>query len=974
MSIAAARLRVDVDANTKAAEGALGKFSENLKKPAKGFSMAKAAALSFAGGAAVAFGSKIIMAASDLNEEVSKSATVFGAATPALKTVTTAVDDLAKKFGLNKTEMTAAASGFGLLGQAVGITGAPLAKMSTGLTQLAADAMSFYNVPMDQALADIKSGLVGQSEPLLKYGVILNETAVKAEAVRLGLVKTGQTLTENDKVTARTSLITKGFSKASGDLARTQGSVANRLREVTNRAKNAAAELGTALLPAASAALGGLLELSGGIKNNLGPAFDNAKRAWGQLMDGFTGKKPPVGIFGAIGAEAASLAAQVKPVLEDLVAKAKTAGTDLIANIATGMKTGNWAALGASLRDGLTTALNAVAQGSVALFAALGRMIQAVPWGDLAMQIGRQVPTMLLGLVVGILNFDLGSVLKTLKDHWFEVLIGIISIAFAPARFIGKLGTILNKIPFVGSLLKWGLDALVKFSKGLVSGIGKLFSTFAKGFFDGIASRFPVIASRFGGALTNLASRLLIGYVRIWISAAQLPLKLGEAILRGVGAVGGAAGRLVGGLLRPLLAGAGRALSAGARIISFLMRPFSNIGGKLVSAGASLIRGFISGIGSMIGSVKSTLGNLTNSLTSWKGPPAKDAMLLHRSGQLVMTGFRRGLESKYGSIQASLGAYTKRLAEVKVRLKAFEDIGKSIGRAFTAGITGTRGSIESAMNTLTDKITARSTQLGKRVVSVLTREISWARGRLTALADKISDIEARKSDFGSVSASVTGTGNIAGLGATTKADGSSGPATSDGIVSDLKAKVAAAKEFAAQLATLKGQGLNAQSLSDLVNAGVEAGGATAKALVAGGKQAVAQVNALTKQLVGVSYKVADVGSKAMFSAGKAAAEGLARGFAAQEAVLRQEMVKIAKILEAEIANTLKRARPKVPAPPRPAPRRPTATASRPAGSARASGAPRARVVNVNVVNHNPVAQPASVTTNRALDHVRVLGL
>lgn len=121
--------------------------------------------------------------------------------------------------------------------------------MSTQLGKLAADASSFYNVPLPEALQAIQSGLVGEAEPMRRFGVLLNAQAVDAEAARLGLEKVGKEYTEGAKAQARASLIMSGMKDATGDLERTQGSLANRIKELKGRAANFAADLGTKLLP-----------------------------------------------------------------------------------------------------------------------------------------------------------------------------------------------------------------------------------------------------------------------------------------------------------------------------------------------------------------------------------------------------------------------------------------------------------------------------------------------------------------------------------------------------------------------------------------------------------------------------------------------------------------------------------------------------------------------------------------------------
>jgi hypothetical protein len=124
-----------------------------------------------------------------------------------------------------------------------------VAKLSMKFTQLAADMSSFFNVPAADALAALRSGLVGEAEPLRRFGVLLSEAAVKAEAVRLGIAKTGAELTEQQKVQARASLIMRSLNKASGDYARTSDGVANRMRAAGERAKELGARFGQLLIP-----------------------------------------------------------------------------------------------------------------------------------------------------------------------------------------------------------------------------------------------------------------------------------------------------------------------------------------------------------------------------------------------------------------------------------------------------------------------------------------------------------------------------------------------------------------------------------------------------------------------------------------------------------------------------------------------------------------------------------------------------
>lgn len=292
MAITAAKLQVDVDANTKGfrrgiddADGRVRTFGDKLKSGMGTVAKWGLVAAGAASAAAAAFGVKAVGAASDLNETLSKTEQVFG---EAVGQVTSFADKMAESFGLPKTEILDAASNIGLVAKASGLSEAAAADMSTEMSQLAADASSFFNVPLPQALEKIRSGLVGEAEPLRSFGVLLSAAAVEEKAVAAGIAEAGEELTEQQKVMARAMLIQEGMTDASGDLARTQDSVANRTRELKGRFQNFTAEIGQRLLPVAEKVLSwagdhmpaAMDAVSSFIDNRLIPTFNRISSWW----------------------------------------------------------------------------------------------------------------------------------------------------------------------------------------------------------------------------------------------------------------------------------------------------------------------------------------------------------------------------------------------------------------------------------------------------------------------------------------------------------------------------------------------------------------------------------------------------------------------------------------------------------------------------------------------------------------------
>jgi len=247
---------------TKASAGALGELGAGFNRIGGQAAFLLGASAS-AGGAAMAVGLyKAAGAASDLSETMNKADVVFG---PASESVKAQAQEMADAFGYPKKTFIDAAASLGLIGKAAGQTQTQAAAMGADFSKLAADVSSFYNVPLDEALQAIRSGLVGESEPLRRYGVLLSEAAVQSEAARMGIAQVGDELSEAQKVQARASLITKGLGDAQGDLARTADGAANKQREAWGRVENAAADLGATVLPVFTQLLSGVAEAVGGI-------------------------------------------------------------------------------------------------------------------------------------------------------------------------------------------------------------------------------------------------------------------------------------------------------------------------------------------------------------------------------------------------------------------------------------------------------------------------------------------------------------------------------------------------------------------------------------------------------------------------------------------------------------------------------------------------------------------------------------
>ena len=253
--------------NGKGAEAAIKEFQNLTKASDKAAfainKMAVPAAIAF--GAIVAGGYKAAQAASDFNETVSKSGIIFGTASTAIKKF---ADTAASSLGLSKQAALDAAATMGIFGKSAGLAGDDLSNFSIEMVKLSGDLASFHNAnPADVALA-LGAALRGEAEPIRRFGVLLNDAAVKAQAMKMGLYDGTGALSAQAKVLATQKLILEQTSDAQGDFARTSEGAANQQRILKASVDNAKVAIGQAFLPVLEASLPVLVQFSTLLGNN----------------------------------------------------------------------------------------------------------------------------------------------------------------------------------------------------------------------------------------------------------------------------------------------------------------------------------------------------------------------------------------------------------------------------------------------------------------------------------------------------------------------------------------------------------------------------------------------------------------------------------------------------------------------------------------------------------------------------------
>jgi ABC-type transporter Mla subunit MlaD len=253
-----------LSSTSAASTGAAGKLNGLIAPLSK---LGLAAAGAFAGFSALNLGKQMVKLAIDAVESENLFTVSMGKMG---ESASTWAKRISQDLGLYETEVKKFLGTFNVMLTSMGLAPEKAYEMSTALTQLAYDMASFYNIDFATAFEKLQSGISGEVEPLKRLGIIVNESTSEQAALRHGLIKTGDTMNDQQKVIARYLAIMDQTSMAQGDLARTADSPANALRRLEANFSELGETLGQIVVPA-------LTELVKMANNALGPLKELAK-------------------------------------------------------------------------------------------------------------------------------------------------------------------------------------------------------------------------------------------------------------------------------------------------------------------------------------------------------------------------------------------------------------------------------------------------------------------------------------------------------------------------------------------------------------------------------------------------------------------------------------------------------------------------------------------------------------------------
>jgi hypothetical protein len=240
------KLKRELGATQAAANNASKVFDISFGKIAGAVSGAYAAVMGFR--ESFEFIGDSIKKSSDLAETMNKVNVIFGSSAGSVSDFASAA---VEQLGMTRQEALDGASTFAVFGKASGLAGDSLVGFSKNLVQLSTDFASFYNTSPAEAIQAIGAALRGESEPIRKYGVLLDDATLKAEAMKLGLYDGSGALDSQAKSLAAYNAILSQSGIAQGDFANTSDSLSNQLKIVTASFSELKTEIGNELQPVA---------------------------------------------------------------------------------------------------------------------------------------------------------------------------------------------------------------------------------------------------------------------------------------------------------------------------------------------------------------------------------------------------------------------------------------------------------------------------------------------------------------------------------------------------------------------------------------------------------------------------------------------------------------------------------------------------------------------------------------------------
>lgn len=558
-----------------------------------------------------------------------------------------------------------------------------------------------------------------------------------------------------------------------------------------------------------------------------------------------------------------------------------------------------------------------------------------------------------IGLVVIAIGALVAAVVLAYKNS--ETFRNVVTAAWSAIKsvVVGAATAVWSAVQKVGQVFL----TLVKYQPGvfIIRHWREILS-----FFKGIPAKVKAVFAA-AGAWLVAAGRGIITGLRNGVTGAWGAVQSFVGGIKGrvVGALASAASWLVSagrgvinGLRNGITGAWGTVTSWLSGVPGMVKAAVSGAASWLYSAGADVVRGFINGLKSMAGSVTSAVkSSITDKIPGFVkkrlgiSSPSK---VMKAIAKWIPIGIAAGIRGGASEVEAAIKRTTDRITDLykkavekraKEIIKAEKKAGKKITQAEatkraarqlkdvreyvkrTQAIVKAQGKRSKASKAFgsadawTDALVGSLNGNGKfikgaQVQNATLKDIAVARdvlaNRLAAANEALVEAIKVRDDFAaSVASGVRSFTSLLHAVGQVNAYGFQQAVTGADIVKSMTDRLNVVRTFAQNMATLLANGLNQQTYQELIEAGPEAAGAYAQALVDGGATTIAEVNNLQGQINVAANALGSESAANLYQAGVDAAQGLVNGLSSQMALVEAAAKQIGKQIRKAIRKALK---------------------------------------------------------------------
>lgn len=665
-----------VQTGVNQANGHLGRLSKTAGAVGRGV----ARGLAVAGIAVVGLGVATVGAASDAQQSIGATQSVYG------KYASSVVADstrAANAVGLSANSYRELNNQLGSMLKNSGTPMKELGKQTKTLVGLGSDLAATFGGETKDAVEAIGSLMRGEADPIERYGVSIKQSDVNARLAAQGLTGlTGSALKQAD-AQARLYLLYKQTGAAQGQFSRESETLAGQQQRLSANTENLKATIGTALLPVLTSVATTLnskvLPPVQAFAEKHGPELADQMQAIGRAVSPLAG-----GLFssmgdglkglneGANGANLSSLGdslVKIAPVIRD--AAGALPGFSDVLNV-----TASVMGFAADHTDLLAKALPVLIAGYVAVKAAQAAAnvvaVLSVPTKIAEVVVNRQLVRSNRELIASRGGLVAATTSQTAAEN-----VGMLTRARAAAGMLVQRGLMVVTAAATGvwTAAQWALNAaltanpigliivgLVALGAGLVLAYQKseTFRNIVNGAFGlvraGASALAGVVQNNMGKiqAAVGIAGKLVKIYTFPMVTAFKL-------VVAGARALASAVTSSVGKVTSTVSSIKGKVTSA--------VKGFPTL---LVSAGQKLIQGLINGILSKLKDVGNAMGKIAGKVKGFlPGSPVKEGPLTSWNNggagkRLMDQGLIAGVRSRLGAVKAVISATAGTVADALV--------------------------------------------------------------------------------------------------------------------------------------------------------------------------------------------------------------------------------------------------------------------------------------------------------------------